>query len=114
MGINTGWCGGGYGVGSHIKLADTRRIIDAIHAGSLLNTGYKKTEVFGLEIPAVVDGVSSEILDPMNAWDDKEAYKETLLKLATSFKKNFDVFAGHSVGGESKLAEEILAAGPDF
>ncbi|PKU76273.1 phosphoenolpyruvate carboxykinase (ATP)-like [Dendrobium catenatum] len=112
--VNTGWCGGRYGVGSRIKLVNTRRIIDAIHSGSLLNAEYKKTEVFGLEIPAAVDGVPSEILDPMNAWDDKEAYRETLKKLAGLFKKNFEVFANYSVGGESKLTEEILAAGPIF
>ncbi|KAH0456279.1 hypothetical protein IEQ34_014186 [Dendrobium chrysotoxum] len=112
--VNTGWCGGRYGVGSRIKLANTRRIIDAIHSGSLLKAEYKTTEVFGLDIPAAVDGVPSEILDPMNAWDDKEAYKETLKKLAGLFKKNFEVFANYSVGGESKLTEEILAAGPIF
>lgn len=56
-----------YGSGSRIKLPYTRKIIDAIHAGSLLNVDYTKTEVFGLEIPSKVEGVASEILDPMNA-----------------------------------------------
>ena len=56
-----------YGSGSRIKLPYTRKIIDAIHAGSLLNVDYTKTEVFGLEIPSKVEGVPSEILDPMNA-----------------------------------------------
>lgn len=55
-----------YGVGSRIKLKHTRKIIDAIHSGSLLNAEYKKTEVFDLEIPTQVDGVPSEILDPVN------------------------------------------------
>lgn len=49
-----------------MKLAYTRKIIDAIHSGSLLKAEYKKTEVFGLEIPTAVDGVPSEILDPVN------------------------------------------------
>ncbi|CAA2978829.1 Phosphoenolpyruvate carboxykinase [ATP] [Olea europaea subsp. europaea] len=46
--VNTGWSGGRYGSGSRIKLAYTRKIIDAIHSGSLLKANYKKTEVFGL------------------------------------------------------------------
>lgn len=55
-----------YGVGKRIKLPYTRKIIDAIHSGELLNANYKKTEVFGLEIPTALDGVPSEILDPIN------------------------------------------------
>jgi phosphoenolpyruvate carboxykinase (ATP) len=55
-----------YGCGSRIKLPYTRKIIDAIHSGSLLNVEYKKTEIFGLEIPTEVEGVPSEILDPEN------------------------------------------------
>ena len=55
-----------YGVGSRIKLAHTRKIIDAIHSGSLLNANYKKTKVFGLEIPSEIEGVPSDILDPVN------------------------------------------------
>ncbi|MCI22242.1 phosphoenolpyruvate carboxykinase, partial [Trifolium medium] len=64
--VNTGWSGGSYGCGSRIKLPYTRKIIDAIHSGSLLNVEYKKTEIFGLEIPTEVEGVPSEILDPEN------------------------------------------------
>ena len=48
-------------------MAYTRKIIDAIHSGSLLNATYHKTEIFGLEIPNEVEGVPSEILEPMNA-----------------------------------------------
>lgn len=55
-----------YGSGSRIKLSYTRKIIDAIHSGSLLNVEYKKTEIFGLEIPTEVEGVPSEILNPEN------------------------------------------------
>lgn len=55
-----------YGSGSRIKLAYTRKIIDAIHSGDLLKAEYKKTEVFGLEIPTALEGVPSEILDPVN------------------------------------------------
>ncbi|KAJ4780214.1 Phosphoenolpyruvate carboxykinase (ATP) [Rhynchospora pubera] len=112
--VNTGWSGGSYGVGSRIKLNYTRKIIDAIHSGSLLNAEYKKTEVFGLEIPTQVDGVPSEILDPINTWEDKEAYKQTLLKLAGLFKNNFEVFADYKIGEDGSHTEQILAAGPTF
>jgi len=90
----------------------TRKIIDAIHSGSLLEASYKKTEVFGLEIPTEVEGVPSEILDPVNTWSDKKAYNNTLLKLAELFKNNFVTFTDYKIGEDSKMTEEILAAGP--
>ena len=45
-------------------------------------------------------------------WTNKKAYKETLLKLAGLFKKNFEVFVNHKIGKDDKLTEEILADGP--
>ena len=47
-------------------------------------------------------------------WPEKAAYEETLLKLAGLFRKNFEVFANYKIGEDAKLAEEILAAGPNF
>lgn len=47
-------------------------------------------------------------------WSDKNAYKETLLKLGGLFKKNFEGFMSHKIGEDKKLTEEILAAGPVF
>uniref|UniRef100_J3N1K6 phosphoenolpyruvate carboxykinase (ATP) n=2 Tax=Oryza brachyantha TaxID=4533 RepID=J3N1K6_ORYBR len=112
--VNTGWIGGSYGVGERISLAYTRKIIDAIHSGELLTTSYKRTEVFGLDIPIKVEGVPSELLDPINTWEDKNSYKSTLLKLADLFKKNFEVFANYKISVVSDLADEIAAAGPSF
>ncbi|CAN7120319.1 phosphoenolpyruvate carboxykinase (ATP)-like [Brassica rapa] len=112
--VNTGWSGGSYGVGNRIKLAYTRKIIDAIHSGSLLEANYKKTDIFGFEIPTEIEGIPSEILDPVNSWSDKKAHKETLLKLGGLFKKNFETFANQKIGVDGKLTEEILAAGPIF
>ncbi|KAL5102242.1 hypothetical protein RYX36_006569 [Vicia faba] len=113
--VNTGWSGGSYGTGNRIKLSYTRKIIDAIHNGSLLKAEYKKSKIFGLETPTAVEGVPSEILDPVNAWTDKDAYNETLLKLAGLFRKNFETFTNYTIGkGGDNLTEEILAAGPIF
>ncbi|KAL5844585.1 hypothetical protein ACOSQ3_010640 [Xanthoceras sorbifolium] len=112
--VNTGWSGGSYGSGNRIKLAHTRKIIDAIHSGELLRANYEKTQVFGLEIPTEIEAVPPEILDPQNTWSDKEAYMGTLLKLGGLFKKNFEGFISYNIGEDNQLTEEILAAGPIF
>ncbi|KAL5777481.1 hypothetical protein ACOSP7_010407 [Xanthoceras sorbifolium] len=112
--VNTGWSGGSYGSGNRIKLAHTRKIIDAIHSGELLRANYEKTQVFGLEIPTEIEAVPPEILDPQNTWSDKEAYMGTLLKLGGLFKKNFEGFISYNIGDDNQLTEEILAAGPIF
>eukprot|EP00249_Psilotum_nudum_P012097 c23577_g1_i3 orf=1410-2636(+) len=109
--VNTGWSGGSYGVGQRMKLSYTRKIIDAIHNGSLLNANYTQTHIFSLQIPDEVEGVPAKILQPENMWSDKNAYMETLQKLAKLFKSNFENFSSYKVGDE-KLMEEILAAGP--
>lgn len=50
-----------------MKLAYTRKIIDAIHNGSLLNASYSPTPIFNLQVPDAVEGVPSEILHPENS-----------------------------------------------
>ncbi|KAL4179970.1 hypothetical protein AMTRI_Chr13g89860 [Amborella trichopoda] len=112
--VNTSWSRGSYGSGKRVKLRYTKKIIDAIHSGSLLNANYIKTDVFGFEIPTEIEGVPSEILQPMNTWSDKNGYNETLLKLAGLFIKNFEVFTNYKIGEDNSLAKEILAAGPNF
>ncbi|XP_024374056.1 phosphoenolpyruvate carboxykinase (ATP) 1 [Physcomitrium patens] len=110
--VNTGWSGGSYGVGSRMKLAYTRKIINAIHDGSLLGANYAQTPIFNLAVPTAVNGVPSEILQPQNAWSDKTQYDATLKKLAGLFQKNFEIYADYQVGGNSQLTQQILAAGP--
>ncbi|KAL2632590.1 hypothetical protein R1flu_004069 [Riccia fluitans] len=93
--VNTGWSGGAYGVGSRMKLAYTRRIIDAIHDGSLLEADFVETPIFNLHVPKEVYGVPTEILRPENTWKDKEAYNASLRKLGGLFQKNFRNFADY-------------------
>jgi phosphoenolpyruvate carboxykinase (ATP) len=109
--VNTGWSGGSYGVGSRMKLSYTRKIIDAIHDGSLLSAKYTPTPIFSLQVPDRVEGVPSEILAPENMWADKATYANTLRKLAELFIDNFKKFADHSVGNGT-LTKQILDAGP--
>jgi phosphoenolpyruvate carboxykinase (ATP) len=56
-----------------------------------------------------------EVHDPLELqWSDKDAYKDTIMKLGGLFKKNFEGFLNYKIGEDNKLTEEILAAGPVF
>jgi phosphoenolpyruvate carboxykinase (ATP) len=103
--VNTGWGGGGPGVGKRISLKNTRAIIDAIHDGSLATAKTERDPVFGFEIVTEVPGVPSEILRPRDAWADKAAYDATAKKLGGLFVKNFEKY----VAGAS---DEVKAAAP--
>lgn len=49
-------------------------------------------QVFGFEVPADLPGVPSKVLNPRDAWSDKESYDSTRTKLAGMFKDNFTKF----------------------
>ncbi len=103
--VNTGWSGGGYGVGKRMKLAFTRAIIDAIHAGTLADASVQRDSVFGLDVVTAAPGVPSDILLPRNTWSDKLAYDAAARKLAGLFRTNFQKY-------ESGVPAEVRAAGP--
>ena len=87
--VNTGWTGGPYGVGHRMSIKDTRGCINAILSGAINKCEFETLPIFNLQIPKTLEGVNSDVLNPMNTWDDKEAYVETLKKLAEMFQKNF-------------------------
>src|ERR1700757_569281 len=103
--VNTGWGGGGPGVGKRISLKNPRAIIDAIHDGSLAKAKTERDPVFGFEVAAECPGVPSEILIPRNAWADKAAYEATAKKLAGLFNKNFETYA-------AGVSAEVKASAP--
>jgi ATP-dependent phosphoenolpyruvate carboxykinase len=87
--INTGWSGGAYGEGKRMKLSFTRKCVDAVLNGSIQKAKFVQDPVFGVYIPAEVEGVPSEILFPRDTWKDKDAFDATALKLAKAFQENF-------------------------
>lgn len=103
--VNTGWSGGQYGVGSRMKLAYTRAIIDAIHNGGLDNVVFAEDPIFGVHVPTTCPNVPAEILTPKNTWADKAAYDATAKKLAGLFNQNFEKYKADS-------SAEIVGAGP--
>lgn len=104
--VNTGWTGGGYGVGKRMSIKDTRACIYAILDGSIHKSEFQTTNTFRFDIPLTLNGVDPIILNPRNAWADKDAYLVQRDKLAGMFIKNFEKY----LDGESEF--DFSEAGP--
>ncbi len=103
--VNTGWSGGAYGVGKRMKLSYTRAMVRDALNGALSKTPVKTDPIFGLQIPTMLDGVPSEVLDPRGTWSDGAAYDAQATKLAAMFRDNIKKFG-------DEVTPAILAAGP--
>jgi phosphoenolpyruvate carboxykinase (ATP) len=108
--VNTGWTGGGHGVGSRMSLKYTRQIIDAIHDGSLDGIEWEKQPTFGLMMPkSGIKDVPKEVLRPSEAWaangQTQAEYDKVSKHLATLFEQNFKEFS-------DKCSASVIAAGP--
>ncbi|WP_149497507.1 phosphoenolpyruvate carboxykinase (ATP) [Roseiconus lacunae] len=103
--INTGWSGGAYGVGARMKLAYTRAIVDAIHAGELKDAPLQQEPCFGLNMVTKCPNVPDKILIPRQTWADGDAYDATAKKLAKLFHDNFQSYA-------DGVSEKVRHAGP--
>ena len=102
---NTGWTGGAYGTGSRMKLKYTRAMITAALEGKLNDVEFEADPIFGFGIPKECPDVPAEVLNPINTWADKTAFKEKSKYLASLFVKNFDKYA-------DGVTQEVLAAAP--
>ena len=105
--LNTGYVGGAYGVGKRCPLKYTRKIVDAINDGSLVNVKTKKMDTFNLDVPVEVPGVPSELLYPRDMWKDENAFDAQVAKLAGLFLNNFKEY-------ETKCPPSVKAAGPQL
>jgi phosphoenolpyruvate carboxykinase (ATP) len=90
--VNTGWTGGAFGVGERMKLKYTRAMVNAAIEGKLDDAEFVTESAFGLSIPTACPGVPSELLNPRNAWADKQSYDKTAALLAQKFEENFKKF----------------------
>ncbi|MDD2309326.1 MAG: phosphoenolpyruvate carboxykinase [Desulfuromonadaceae bacterium] len=93
--VNTGWSGGAYGVGSRMKIAYSRALVNAALEGTLDAGSFEKESYFGLDIPTTCPNVPKEVLNPRNTWSDKSKYDETAARLVGMFKENFKKYAAH-------------------
>jgi phosphoenolpyruvate carboxykinase (ATP) len=101
--VNTGWVGGGYGVGQRIAINHTRAMVRAALSGALDNVEYRTHPVFGLHMPTTCPAVPTDLLDPRTLWADPAAYDVAAHKLARMFADNFAKFAPH-------VTDEVRAA----
>ncbi|MBD3792891.1 MAG: phosphoenolpyruvate carboxykinase (ATP) [Campylobacterales bacterium] len=103
--VNTGL----NGAGKRMSIKDTRACINGILNGSINNATFETLPVFNLKFPKYLDGITdSKILNPINTWENKEAFDETVRGLAQKFIENFERYQDN--GSEF----DYSAAGPQL
>ena len=103
--VNTGWIGGGDGVGTRIKLRYTRAMIAAALNGKLNNVEFEPHKVFGMLMPKTCSGIPEGLLNPRSTWTNKEAYDKKAKELAVLFRNNFEKYM-------DCVNDEIFSASP--
>ena len=102
--VNTGW----NGTGKRISIRDTRGIIDAILNGSIDKAPTKNIPFFNFEVPTVLEGVDTGILDPRDTYKDAGEWEAKAKDLAGRFIKNFKKYESNEAG------KALVKAGPQL
>ena len=100
--VNTGW----NGTGKRISIRDTRGIIDAILNGSIDKAPTKMIPYFNFEVPTVLEGVDTGILDPRDTYQNAADWDAKAKDLAGRFIKNFHKYESNRAG------KALVKAGP--
>jgi phosphoenolpyruvate carboxykinase (ATP) len=103
--VNTGWTGGGYGVGRRMPIDATRALLSAALDGTLDRAPYRRDPRFGVATPLAAPGVDPALLNPAETWAAPRAYAEAAEKLVGMFRANFASF-------EPFVDRDVAEAGP--
>ena len=93
--VNTGWIGGGYGVGHRIELAYTRSLVARALDGTIEDSEFVHDDIFNVDIPTTCHGVPDGILVPRQYWQSTARYDEAAHNLAVMFEENFEKKYSH-------------------
>ncbi len=104
--VNTGWTGGGYGVGRRMNLSHTRAMVKAAISGKLDDVEFVADPIFGVSTPTSCPSVPADVLTPRLTWADPQAYDAKAKELASLFAENVKTI--------KDLSEAIAAAGPQI
>ena len=107
--VNTGWTGGGYGVGHRMKLSHTRAMIAAALRGELDEVDTVTHPVFKLAVPVECPGVPNELWDVRGTWQDASAYDVAASDLAARFEDNFSRFEHAATAEMREGAPRVVA-----
>jgi phosphoenolpyruvate carboxykinase (ATP) len=88
--VNTGWNGGPSGVGTRMDIDVTRVIVQAVLGGDLEDVECDEDTTFHIMVPRACPGVSREMLNPRDTWEDKDAFDQRARRLAADFRSHFD------------------------
>jgi len=108
--VNTGWTGGAHGIGSRMPIKATRALLSAALDGSLNDVEFRTDANFGFEVPVLVPGVESAILDPRSTWADKDGYDRQAARLVGMFIDNFAKFEAHVDANTLNAAPKVQEA----
>jgi phosphoenolpyruvate carboxykinase (ATP) len=107
--VNTGWSGGGYGVGARTSIKHTRAMVRAALDGTLASVASSTDPHFGMQVPSACPDVPGNVLNPKDSWTDKKAYETAARDVAQRFEKNFQQFEGHVDSTVNKAAIRAAA-----
>lgn len=90
--LNTGWSGGGYGMGNRMDIDHTRTLLNAALSGALDDVPMVEHPIFKVMIPTMCRGVPNLMLDPVKTWESEEDYEKVSIALVRAFKDNYKRF----------------------